>query len=157
MDVPQLVITTAALVMAMTPLLVVAFVAGRRSARTRTLPQFDRLPLDPVRITGNWRAEFDGLEPGTFKIVEFQFHQSGSRIIATGHESDGTKHFLEGVLFEGRLCGVCIQEIGSQTSIGTLTAEFSPSERTFTGMRSFWSSQLQALTVRKAVFTNSLS
>lgn len=152
MNLPQLMITGLGFCLLMTPLLLLAFVAGRRSHPAKTLRQFDRPASDHLSVTGVWTAEFDGEEPDTLKPVPFHVEQVGCRVVATGHSSDGTSHFLEGVLIERRFCGILIDEKKDRTIVATLTAELLPEEGTMNGMRSYWSPQAQALVVRKVSF-----
>jgi hypothetical protein len=84
--------------------------------------------------------------------ITLEVNQTGCRIVATGHSSDGT-HSLEGIVHDRRLCCVSIDENRDGVWLGTVTAEVQADNQRMTGMRTRWSPQSQTLMVRKATFT----
>ena len=153
LNVGQLLIAVVALLMLMTPLFVLTFLAGRRSRVTGAHRQFERMHPDIVLPAGQWHVEFDGIEPNTTQVVLIELQQVGSRIVGTGHSLDGTKHSLEGILHQRGMCCICIDENRDGIWLATVTAELLPGEQRMSGMRNQWSPQSQALIVRKATFT----
>ena len=153
-SVAQLVVSTVAATMVAAPLIVIAFLAGRRSLSPEKSRRLDQLMPD-IALGGTvWQATFDGdSDPEATQTIQFQFTQVGSRIVAEGYSPDGTRHILEGVIHGGRLCGVTIDENRTGIWLGTVTAETLADRSRMTGMRTRWSPVTQTLMVRKAVFT----
>lgn len=153
-SVAQLVVSTVAATMVAAPLVVIAYLAGRRSLSPEKSRRLDQL-LPDVTLDGTvWQATFDGdADPEVTQTIQFAFTQVGSRVVADGHSPDGTHHALEGVIHGGRLCCVTIDESRSGIWLGTVTAELIGDHNRMTGMRTRWSPVTQSLMVRKAVFT----
>lgn len=153
-SVAQLVVSTVAATMVAAPLIVIAYLAGRRSLSPEKSRRLDQL-LPDISLGGTlWQASFDGdADPEVTQTIQFSFTQVGSRVVADGHSPDGTHHSLEGVIHGGRLCCVTIDESRSGIWLGTVTAELIGDHNRMTGMRTRWSPVTQSLMVRKAVFT----
>lgn len=156
MNVAQLFVAMVALVLLLSPLFVMAFLAGRRSSSKGISRQFDRMPAEIVLESGSWQAEFDGDQPNTVDVVMLEIEQVGNRIVGAGHSSDGTRHSLEGLLHQRHLCYICLDENRQGVWLGTVTGELLPGEQQIVGMRTRWSPQSQALIVRKAVLTRTV-
>lgn len=149
----QLVVSTLAAVMIAAPLVVMAYVAGRRSNSRERSRRLDQLQPDLILGGTTWRATFDGdADPALRLTVLFAFEQFDSRIVASGRSPDGTEHSLEGVIHRGRLCCVSIDENSAGAWLGTITAELN-ADTLMTGMRTRWTPVSQTLMVRKVVFT----
>jgi hypothetical protein len=153
LNVAQMIVTAVAVLLMLTPLLMLAFLAGRRSVATGTNRRFDQIRPDVILAAGTWRAEFDGDEPGASQVVLLELQQVGSRIVGVGKSMDGTFHALEGILCQRRLCCISIAENREEVWSGTVTAELQPGEQQIIGMRNRWSRQSQTLIVRKATLT----
>jgi hypothetical protein len=153
LNVAQAVVTTVAVTLILTPLLVLSFLAGRRSTSQGRVQRLDQLQPE-VSLGGTvWRAEVDGdADPDNVLTYQLELEQVGSRILAHGHSADGTRHSLEGVIHRGHLCGISIDETRQDVWLGTVTVELLPGQQQMTGMRSRWSPRSQTLTVRKVNF-----
>lgn len=152
-NVAQVVVTTVAVALIMTPLVVVSYVAGRRSKTTGKSLHFEQLQCDLVLGGSTWQVDYDGeTEASEGQSITLELNQTGCRIVATGHSSDGT-HSLEGIVHQRRLCCVSIDESRDGIWLGTVTAELQADDQRMTGMRARWSAQSQTLMVRKATFT----
>lgn len=149
----QLIVTAVALVMLLTPLFVLSFLAGRRSVSSKTNWQFDQMRPDIVLQPGAWQAEFDADDEQQSQVIQFDLQQVGSRIVGSGRSAGGIVHSLEGILDQRRLCGVCMDETRQGTWLGTVTAELLPGEQQMVGMRMRWPPETKSLIVRKATFT----
>lgn len=153
LNVAQLLIVATAILMMVSPLFVLVFLAGRQSATPFSNPRFDRMRPDFVLAAGSWQIEYDGDDPSTPQSIIVHLQQTGCRVVAGGDSPDGTRHSLEGVLHQRKLCCVSIDENREGKWLGTVTAELLPGERQIVGMRSRWSPILQVLVVRKASLT----
>jgi len=141
-----------ALVMVLAPLLVLTYLAGRRSASTPLQIRLGSL-VPAFDLSATWLVVFDGDSGQPTPPVALEFVQQGARVIADGRGPDGIRHLLEGIVHNGRLCAVSIEERRDGLWVGTLTAELLPGNQQLTGMRSNWSTGSQTLHVRKVTFT----
>ena len=154
LNVAQLIVSTIAAMLIATPLLLLSYVAGRRShaqGRSRRLDQ-----LSPEVFLGGsiWNVEYDGDEdPAIGQRLQLSLEQVGCRILATGQSTNGMYHSLEGVIHRGRLCCVSIDEGRDGAWLGTVTAELHPGGQQMTGMRTRWSVPSQTMMVRRATLT----
>ena len=149
----QLALTLVALPLVMAPLVLLAFVAGRRSGSKTRIDELERLRPEVMLDGTSWRAGFDGDEassPRQTFIVQWQ--QIGSRIIAESTFPDGTRLSLEGVLHHRQLCCVARDRSRRDDGLGAVLVEIRPGDREMVGMRARWSPQSQTLLLRKAVF-----
>lgn len=154
LNVAQLVVSTVAATMIAAPLIVMAYLAGRRSLTPEKSLRLDRLLPDISLGETIWQATFDGdADPQLAQTILFEFRQVGSRIVAEGKSPDGTRHSLEGVIHGGKFCCATIDEHRSGVWLGTMTAEMLADQQRMTGMRSRWTPVSQSLMVRKVVFT----
>lgn len=149
-QVAQLALTVFAVLLVLTPLLVLAYVSGRGSS---TSPLQRRLTeLDPSpHIGGRWQIVVDdesGQRPLLLDIV-----QTGGRFQAEGRGLEGARHAFEGIVHRGRLSAVTIEDGPAGLWIGTVTAELLPGSSQITGMRSRWAPDSQTLLVRRITFT----
>ena len=156
LQLPQLIVTVIAVVMILSPLLVVVFLAGRRSVVTGAASQFDRIASEFSLVPGTWRVEIDGDDPGTTQIVMLDLQQFRNRVVGMGQSVDGSRYSLEGVIHGRQLFCISMDESRYGISLATLTAEMLPGENRMIGMRSRWSSQSQTLAVRKAIFSREI-
>lgn len=154
LNVAQVIVSTVAATMIVTPLLVLSYLAGRRSQSQGRSHRLDQLRSDVALGGSTWRADFDGdADPDVVQTLLLEWEQVGCRIVASGSSTDGTRHSLEGVIHGGRLCCVSIDENRAGTWLGTVTAELLPGEQQMTGMRTRWCPPSQTLMVRKVTFT----
>lgn len=149
----QIMVSMIAAMLIGTPLLVLSYLAGRRSQATGRSHRFDQLQPDTNLGGSTWTARFGGdAEPGREQTIQYQFEQLGSRILAHGRSADGSRHTLEGVLHRGRICTLAIDENREGAWLGTVTAELAGDQQ-MSGMRAHWSPQSLTLIVRPATFT----
>lgn len=149
----QIVVSVIAAMLIGTPLLVLSYLAGRRSQTQGRSHRLDQLQPDANLSGSTWIAQYGGDdEPDASQTIQYQFEQIGCRILAQGRSADGSRHTLEGVLHRGRLCTLAIDEHRSGAWLGTVTAELSGDQQ-MDGMRAHWSPQSQTLMVRQATFT----
>lgn len=149
----QLVVSVIAAMLIGTPLMVLCYLAGRRSQSQGRSHRFDQLQPDANLSGSTWIARYGGdADPEATQTVQYQFEQIGCRILAQGRSADGSRHILEGVLHRGRLCTLAIDEHHSGAWLGTVTAELAGDQQ-MDGMRAHWSPQSQTLMVRPATFT----
>lgn len=148
----QIVVSVIAALLIGTPLLVLSYLAGRRSQAQGRSHRFDQLQPDANLSGSTWIARFGGDDdPDATQTIQYQFEQVGCRILAQGRSADGSRHTLEGVLHRGRLCTLAIDEHRAGAWLGTVTAELAGDQQ-MDGMRAHWSPQTQALLVRPATF-----
>jgi hypothetical protein len=153
LNVAQAVITTVAIFLLTTPLLIMSYVAGRQSKTQGRSQQLEQLQPDAILAGSTWRVEYDGdADTEAVQSILLELKQSGCRIVANGHSAHGN-HSLEGVIHRSRLCCVSIDENRDGVWLGTVTAELHADNQQMTGMRTRWSPQSQTLMVRKATFT----
>ncbi len=154
MNVAQVIVSTVAVTLIVTPLLVLSYLAGRRSQAQGRSRRLDQLRPEALLDGSTWLAEFDGeLDPNVGQTIQYDLEQFGCRILASGRSADGTRHSLEGVIHQGRLCCVSVDENREGTWLGTVTAELVPGQQAMTGMRTRWTVPSQTLMVRRAAFT----
>lgn len=138
----------------MTPLLVLSFVAGRRSNSQGRSHRLDQLQPEISLGRSSWLAQIaDDAEPTALRSMTLEIEQIGSRITASGRSLDGTRHVLEGVVHGKRLCCISIDDNRSGIWIGTITVELIPGQQQFSGMLSRWSPQSQTMIVRPVTLT----
>ena len=99
-----MIVTVVALLMILSPLMVLAFVVGRRSIATGANRCFDQLRSDAVSAAGTWQVEFDGDDPTTTQTVLLELQQVGSARPGAGRSMDGTGHSLEGIVHRAAVC-----------------------------------------------------
>ena len=156
-NVGQIIVTCVAVTLIVTPLLVLSYLAGRRSKTNGRSHRLDQLRPEALLGGSTWLAAFDGdLDPAIVQTIRFDLEQVGCRILATAQSADGTRHALEGVIHHGRLCCVSIDENREGTWLGTVTAELLPGQQSMTGMRTRWSVPSQTLMVRRVTLTREL-
>lgn len=154
LNVAQVILSSVAVTLIVTPLLVLSYLAGRRSSGQLKSDRLDRLRPELHMGSASWRAEFAGdADPDVVQVVDYQVTQTASRILGQGRSADGTLHSLEGVIHLGRLCCIAIDESRAGPWLGTITAELAPGQHKLTGMRTRWSPQTQTLSVRSVTFT----
>lgn len=152
-NIAQIVVSVIAAMLIGTPLMVLCYLAGRRSQSHGRSHRFDQLQPDANLSGSTWIARFGGdADPDTAQTIQYQFEQMGSRILAHGQSSDGSRHTLEGILHRGRLCTLAIDENRSGAWLGTVTAELAGDQQ-MNGMRAHWSPESLTLMVRQATFT----
>jgi hypothetical protein len=153
-NVAQTIVSAIAVTLIATPLIVLAYLAGRRSQSEGRNHRLDQLRPE-VHLNGStWRVDIDG-DSDTSPVVSIQLDlvQSGSRIVATGRSPDGTRHCLEGVIHHGRMCCVSIDDNHEGAWLGTITAELCSGQRQMSGLRSHWSPKSQTMIMRRILFT----
>ncbi|MBS0202372.1 MAG: hypothetical protein JSS49_05685 [Planctomycetes bacterium] len=149
----QIAVSVVAVTLIVTPLIVMAFLAGRRSHSHGRNAYLDHLRPE-VSLGGTWRADFDADEdPSVSSSLQLELQQIGCRILATGRSRDGTRHSLEGVIHLGRICCVSVDDGREGAWLGTITAEVQADQHHMTGMRTRWSGKSQTLMVRKVKLT----
>jgi hypothetical protein len=150
----QVIVSTVATTLVVTPLLVLSYLAGRRSRSQGRSWRLDQLKSEFVLGGSTWRAEFDGdADPAHVQTVLFAWEQTGCRIMAVGDSNRGVLQTLEGVIHECHICCVLIDESRAGIGLGMVTAELLPGGEQMTGMRTRWSPESQTLMVRKVTFT----
>lgn len=148
----QIVVSVIAALLIGTPLIVLSYLAGRRSQSHGRSYRFDQLQPEASLGGSTWTARFAGdSNPNAEQTIQYQFEQIGCRILARGHSVDGSRHTLEGVLHGKRLCTLAIDESRNGAWLGTVTAELAGPEQ-MNGMRAHWSPESLTLTVRQATF-----
>jgi hypothetical protein len=153
LNVAQLIISLVATMAIGTPLLLLAYLAGRRSMSPGRSPRFDDLRPELHLDGTTWSVEYAGDEdPDQPQVIQISLTQTGCRVVGSGRSTEG-HHTLEGIIHLGRLCCVSIDEGRQGTWLGTVTAELISGGQQMTGMRTRWSVTSQTLTVRKATFT----
>ena len=154
MNVAQLVVSIIAMILIASPLIVLSYIAGRKSQSQGKSPRLDGLQPDVALSGSHWKVEIDGdQDPSTADSFEIRMDQIGCRIVASGRSINGGRYSLEGIVHRGRLCCVTIDETREGQTLGTVTAELTPDLRSMTGMKTRWSVSAQTLTIRKATFT----
>lgn len=153
-NVAQAILSSVAVTLIVTPLLVLSYLAGRRSSDQFKTHRLDRLRSELSLGGTTWHAEFAGdSNPDAVEIVVYEMVQSASRIIGRGRSVDGTEHTLEGVVHLGRLCCIAIDENRDGIWLGAVTAELIPGQQRLTGMRTRWSPGSQTMLVRPVTLT----
>ena len=154
LNLAQIIVSVVAVTLIVTPLIVMAFLAGRRSQLQVRSTRMDTLQPEVSLGGSTWQADFDGDDdPAIRHSVQLELQQVGCRILATGRSQDGSRHSLEGVIHHGRICCVSVDEVREGAWLGTITAEILAGQRQMAGMRSRWSGKSQTLMVRKVTFT----
>lgn len=154
LNLAQIIVSVVAVTLIVTPLIVMAFLAGRRSQVQVRSTRLDNLHPDVSLGGSTWQADFDGDDdPAIRHSVQLELQQVGCRIRGAGRSQDGSRHSLEGVIHHGRICCVSVDEVREGAWLGTITAEIQAGQNQMTGMRSRWSGKSQTLMVRKVTFT----
>ena len=110
-NVAQFVVSVVAALLIGPPLLVLSYLAGRRSQSNGHSIRLDQLQPD-VNLGGStWTAQFGSTgDSDERQTVQYQFQQIGCRILAHGNSAGGARHTLEGVLHRGCVCTLAIDE-----------------------------------------------
>ena len=142
-------VTALALILAA---VVVAFRMGWRNGAGFKLSHFERLPADIDLLNTVWEVLFDDLDAaGQTQEMRgiLRFRQMGSRITADGDDEHGHHWTAEGMIFRRKLCYLYLDRRQKGQVLGSVMVQADESGKEFTGMRSSWSIDRNALLVQR--------
>jgi hypothetical protein len=150
-DAAQLLINLLAVLLVLTPLLMLSYLAGRRSRMTGRVDELERLRPDILLNGTIWQATFDADEPSSSPplSVKVAWRQTGSRIVAETQLVNGVHLSLEGVLHHRHVCCLALDQSRREDGLGAILVEIRPGDDQMIGMRARWSPESQTLILRK--------
>lgn len=150
----EVIVTVIALVLLMSPLMLWAYLAGRRASATGKTHRFDRVTAEIHLNDTWWQAEFDADEETVAApVMRLHLQQVGSRVFGEATSFLGTRHFFEGMLHGRQLCYISLDDNQRAEWAGAVLAEVLPGENRIVGIRTRWAEPQCAMLMRKVTFT----
>ncbi len=150
----EVVVTVIALVLLMSPLVLWAYLAGRRASATGKTHRFDRVTAEIHLNDTWWQAEFDADEELIAPLVmRLHLRQVGARVFGEATSFLGARHCFEGMLHGRELCYVSLDNNQRAEWAGALLAEVLPGESRIVGIRTRWAGPQRAMLMRKVTFS----
>ena len=131
---------------------VLAFRYGWRAGAGYKIAHFERLPAEIDLMNTVWEVLFDDLDSaGQTQEMRgiLRFRQMGSRITAEGDDEAGHHWTAEGMIFRKKLCYIYLDRRQKGQVLGSVMVQADEKGREFTGMRSSWSIDRNALLIQR--------